>query len=199
MSAESTAARRAAGQRISRLTAHPQLLVILSEHHLRRADESGPGRRGRLVRPARAMRTVIVDGYVDDARKRGASVVPASVQRFQITRWTLARGWRLGRVFEERVGDRSTDAAPALRQALDRVEARESDGIVITTLNQIGDSLADALHRIERIEAAGGIFVSVWDGLDLSTPTGRLILRLLLSLTEWGLSDSNERTMRGRT
>jgi DNA invertase Pin-like site-specific DNA recombinase len=63
---------------------------------------------------------------------------------------------------------------------------------VITRLNQIGDSLADALDWIERIEAAGGVFVSTCDGVDLSTATGRLILRLLLSIRGWGLPGSHD-------
>ena len=72
-----------------------------------------------------------------------------------------------------------------MREALERVESGESDGIVAVRLTQFGASLREALRSIERIEAAGGTFVSVGDGIDLSTPTGRLILRLLLSVAEW--------------
>ncbi|HUA45760.1 MAG TPA: recombinase family protein [Solirubrobacteraceae bacterium] len=137
--------------------------------------------------------TLVVDGYVGRAGERESTgEAPPSIQRWQIAHWAAARGWRLGRIFEEPVGDRSSDAAPALRQALDRVEARESDGIVITRLNQIGDSLPDVLDSIERIQAAGGVFVSACDGVDISTPTGRLILRLLLSIRGWGLPGSHD-------
>ena len=76
-------------------------------------------------------------------------------------------------------------SAARLREALERVESGESDGIVAVRLTQFGASLREALRSIERIEAAGGTFVSVGDGIDLSTPTGRLILRLLLSVAEW--------------
>ena len=72
-----------------------------------------------------------------------------------------------------------------MREALHRVESGESDGIVAARLTQIGPSLGEALRSVERIQAAGGTFVSVGDGIDLSTPTGRLILRLLLSVAEW--------------
>ena len=48
-------------------------------------------------------------------------------------------------------------------------------------------SLTDALAAIDRIQAAGGTFVSVQDGFDLSTDTGRLVLRLMLSMEEWEL------------
>jgi DNA invertase Pin-like site-specific DNA recombinase len=40
---------------------------------------------------------------------------------------------------------------------------------------------------IQRIKDAGGTFVSVREGLDVSTDTGRLILRVLFSIAEWEL------------
>jgi DNA invertase Pin-like site-specific DNA recombinase len=70
----------------------------------------------------------------------------------------------------------------SLQTALERVESRESDGLVVARFSHMGPSLADALATIERIQAAGGRFASVADGIDLDTPTGRLLLRLLLSV-----------------
>jgi DNA invertase Pin-like site-specific DNA recombinase len=43
----------------------------------------------------------------------------------------------------------------------------------------------EAVDTIERIQAAGGTFVSVCDGIDLGTPSGRLILPLLVSVARW--------------
>jgi len=88
-------------------------------------------------------------------------------------------------MFEEPAQNGSPDARPALDQALARVESRESDGVVVARLQDLGSSLGDALRAIERIQAAGGTFVSVCDGIDLGTATGRLILRLLLSVADW--------------
>jgi DNA invertase Pin-like site-specific DNA recombinase len=145
----------------------------------------GPIEPDRVVAPAERNRVLVVDGYVRSSTEGAWSASRASVQRWQIASWTEARGWRLGRIFEEAVSSRPADPAPLLRHALDRVESRESDGIVIPTLNEIGNSLTEVLGAIERIQAAGGAFASVRDGIDLSTPTGRLILRLLVSVSEW--------------
>jgi DNA invertase Pin-like site-specific DNA recombinase len=139
----------------------------------------------RVIAPAQRSRVLVVDGYVRSSTKGAWSASRASVQRWQIASWTEARGWRLGHILEEAVSHRPADPAPLLRHALERVESRESDGIVIPTLNQIGTSLTEVLSAIERIQAAGGAFASVCDGIDFSTPTGRLILRLLVSVSEW--------------
>ena len=68
-----------------------------------------------------------------------------------------------------------------------RVEAGETGGIVVVKLDRFGRTLVDSLALIARIEAAGGTFASVQDGFDLSTDTGRLVLRIMLSLAEWEL------------
>ena len=144
-----------------------------------------PAVRRRPPALSRARRALVVDGYVS---LRGDSVVGAgstAIQRLQIAAWAAARGWRVGQIFEEPSTEGSPASAARLREALERVESGESDGIVAVRLTQLGASLREALCSIERIEAAGGTFVSVGDGIDFSTPTGRLILRLLLAVAEW--------------
>jgi DNA invertase Pin-like site-specific DNA recombinase len=124
----------------------------------------------------------MVDGYVARAAKPGAGGRVA--QQWQLERWVAGRGWRLGRVFEESDPD-SCHPARTRERVLERVECKESDGVVVTELRQMGDSVDDALRAVERIIAAGGVFASIREGIDLSTPNGRLALRLLVSLAEW--------------
>jgi DNA invertase Pin-like site-specific DNA recombinase len=88
-------------------------------------------------------------------------------------------------VFEELAETRLADHCSRLRQALERVESRESDGLVVARFKNLGSSLEEAVAVLERIQAAGGRFVSVCDGIDLAAPNGRAILRLLLSVLEW--------------
>lgn len=107
------------------------------------------------------------------------------MQRGQLARWADARGWRVARVFEDPRSTGSQGPGPQLREALDRVASRESDGIVVARLNHLAVSLPVALDAIERVQAAGGTFISVYDGIDLGTPTGQLMLRLLRSVAEW--------------
>jgi len=124
----------------------------------------------------------MVDGYVATLGRSGAD--RSAVQRWQLERWIARRGWRLGRIFEDRTDVGGT--GPALRErALARVEGSESDGLVVLELRQLGASLEDTVRAIERISAAGGAFASVHEGIDLSTPGGRQIVRMLMSVVEW--------------
>jgi hypothetical protein len=90
-------------------------------------------------------------------------------------------------VFEELDESGGRRDRPLLEQAICRVERGESHGLVVAYLSRFGRSLIDGLAAIERITRAGGTFVSVQDGLDCSTDTGKLILRFLLSVAEWEL------------
>jgi hypothetical protein len=127
----------------------------------------------------------IVDGYVGPSFSQGAAATRASVSRWQIQRWTEARGWRIGRIVED-VSPRDAARPRAMRElVLARVESRETDGLVTTHLYALGDSLAEVIGTIERIDAAGGVFASLHEGLDLTTARGGYMFRLLVSVLEW--------------
>jgi len=135
--------------------------------------------------PAVRSRTLVVDGYVRSAAPGAWSGSPASIDRGLIGRCVLGRGWRVGRVFEEPTATRPADRGALLHEALERVESGESDGVVVARLRNLGSSLEEAIAALERIQAAGGRFVSVCDGIDLGGSNGRTVMRLLLSVLEW--------------
>jgi hypothetical protein len=117
---------------------------------------------------------IIVDGYVPSVRKLDKGSRAAPLYQGQIRSWVASRRWRVGRMLDE----------STLEYALERVESGESDGLIVVRFSHLGCSLEDALAAIERIQAAGGRFATVADGIDLDTPNGRLLLRLLLSVVD---------------
>ncbi|MFL5852793.1 MAG: recombinase family protein, partial [Solirubrobacteraceae bacterium] len=67
------------------------------------------------------------------------------------------------------------------------MEGGHTDGIAVAKLDRFGRTLVDGVQQIDRIHKAGGTFASVADGFDISTDTGRLVLRIMLSLAEFEL------------
>src|SRR5262249_4696444 len=120
---------------------------------------------------------MIVDGYVRVSQvsgRGGARFISPIVQREQIEAWAKAHGAVVGEVHEELDESGARADRPLLLRAIERVETKECDGVVVAKLDRFGRSLVDSLAAIERIRKAGGTFVSVQDGLDLSTDTGKL-------------------------
>jgi DNA invertase Pin-like site-specific DNA recombinase len=133
---------------------------------------------------------MLVDGYVrvSDVRGRaGESFISPADQAEQILAWAAMRGAEIGRVFEELDVSGARSDRPLLEQAVRRIEEGSSDGLVVAKLDRFGRSLMHGLMAVERIQAAGGTFVSVQNGFDISTDQGRLVLRLMLSWAEWEL------------
>ena len=58
------------------------------------------------------------------------------------------------------------------------MESAISQGIVVSTVNRFGRSLLSGLAAMVRVKAAGARFVSVQEGSDTSTDSGRLVLHI---------------------
>src|SRR3954470_24858143 len=132
--------------------------------------------------PGASSRSMPLDGYIrvsQVAGRSGESFISPSLQREQIEGWVSGRGYVMGEVLEELDESGARADRPLLEEAVARVERGESQGIVVAKIDRFGRSLADGLAAIERVTRAGGVFASVQDGLDLSTDTGRLVLRIM--------------------
>jgi DNA invertase Pin-like site-specific DNA recombinase len=134
---------------------------------------------------------ITLDAYVrvSDTRNRlgKESFISPVMQRERIAAWAQAHGHRIGKVHEEMDVSGASMDRPKLNAVMARIEAGETGGVVVFKLDRFGRTLIDSLGLIERIEKAGGTFASVSDGFDLSTETGRLVLRIMLSLAEFEL------------
>lgn len=131
-----------------------------------------------------------LDGYVRVSQTRGRvgdSFQSPTAQADRINAWATAFGHHIEILHTELDESGARRDRPKLAEAIRRVEAGESDGIIVARLDRFGRSLLDGLTLINRIREAGGTFVSVADGFDLSTDTGRLVLRIMLSLAEFEL------------
>jgi DNA invertase Pin-like site-specific DNA recombinase len=133
---------------------------------------------------------MLLDGYirVSQVRRRaGERFISPEVQREQILRWMELNSVVPGEIFEELDESGARHDRPLLMEAIGRVESGVSQGVVVAKLDRFGRSLTDGLAAIDRLQRVGGTFVSVQDGLDLSTPTGKLVLRIMFSMAEWEL------------
>jgi len=148
----------------------------------------------------------VCDGYVRVSQvngREGERFISPTAQREAIESWARLHGHQLGRVFEELDQSGARADRPLLLEAIARQERGEAQVLAVAKLDRFGRSLIDGLAAIERVSKAGGSFVSVADNLDFSSPTGRLVLRLMLSLAEWELdrvratwADAQERAIR---
>lgn len=85
---------------------------------------------------------------------------------------------------------------PGLRRALEILRSGRADGLVVTKLDRLTRSVSDWQYLISNIfsDKAGRQLFSVADNIDTRTPSGRLVLNILLSLSQWEREEIGQRT-----
>jgi DNA invertase Pin-like site-specific DNA recombinase len=75
--------------------------------------------------------------------------------------------------------------------------ARDGDTVVVWRIDRLGRSLIDVLTTVADLQARGIAVRSISDGIDPTTPTGRLMLGLLATLAEYERELIRERVNAG--
>jgi site-specific DNA recombinase len=87
---------------------------------------------------------------------------------------------------------KSSDSRPGLKAALAHAQ-RSGATLVVYSLSRLSRSIADTCAIMERLSKAGGL-ASLSERIDGSTATGRMVLNLLISLSQFEREQIGERT-----
>jgi site-specific DNA recombinase len=128
-----------------------------------------------------------LDAYIRVSKvagRSGESFISPEVQRQQIERWASAHDHQL--IWHEPELDVSggTMQRPIFAQIMERVRAGQTDGVIVAKLDRFARTLVGALNTLEEFDRHNAALVSVSDSIDLTTPTGRAFLRVLLVFAE---------------
>lgn len=108
-----------------------------------------------------------------------------AAQTHALHRAAEARGWTGTREFV----DLGHSGAKANRPALDELKRAAKTGeiseVMVFGLDRLGRSLRDLLVLLDELAAAGCAVISLRESIDLTTPTGRLLVHLIASLAEF--------------
>ena len=75
--------------------------------------------------------------------------------------------------------------------------ARKGDTVIVAAIDRLGRNTIDVLETVEALKAKGVTVVSMREGFDLSTPTGKLMLTLLAGVAELERENIKARQMAG--
>lgn len=98
------------------------------------------------------------------------------------------------RVFEDRVSGATTER-PQLAEAL--AYLRSGDVFVVWKLDRFGRSLGHLVDALTKMKAKGVEFRSITEGMDTTTPGGKLMYHIFGALAEFELDLIKERTRAG--
>ena len=107
------------------------------------------------------------------------------------------RQWTVAGEFRDEGVTGSKDHRPALDRLMAEARRGRLDVICVWSLDRFGRSLAHVVTAVQELHERGVAFVSLKEGLDLSTAAGRLQLHILSALGEFERARLIERTRAG--
>jgi DNA invertase Pin-like site-specific DNA recombinase len=117
-------------------------------------------------------------------------------QLVELRRYVSARGWTAQEYVDEGVS-----GAKDRREALDRLVSdarrRRFDVMVCWRLDRLGRNLKHLIAFLEDLHALGIAFVSLNEGIDATTPAGRLQMHILGAIAEFERARIAERVRLG--
>jgi DNA invertase Pin-like site-specific DNA recombinase len=119
------------------------------------------------------------------------------MQLTELREYAARRGWDVFAEYTDLGVSGSKDSRPQLNRMLADAHAWKFDAVLVWKLDRLGRSLKHLVTTIADLEHYGVSFVSLRDNLDLSTPSGRLMLHLLGAMAEFERELIKERVNAG--
>lgn len=117
-------------------------------------------------------------------------------QLLELQRYVAARGWD-GKEYVDHGISGAKDRRPALDGLVADARRRRFDVLVVWRLDRLGRNLRHLILLLDELQAVGVAFVSLSEGIDATTPAGRLQLHVLGAIAEFERARIAERVRAG--
>ena len=114
----------------------------------------------------------------------------------ELRRYVEARGWTAVEYVDHGVSG-TKESRPALDALVKDAKRRKFDVLVCWRLDRLGRNLRHLILLLDELTALGIGFVTLGEGIDTTSPTGRLVLHVLGAISEFERERIRERVMAG--
>jgi DNA invertase Pin-like site-specific DNA recombinase len=117
-------------------------------------------------------------------------------QGTELRKYVESRGWTIIREYSDKVSG-AKESRPALNQLLTDAKHRRFDVVLVHKLDRLGRTLRHLLFLIDEFVSLNISFVSLNEGIDTNSASGRLSLHILGAMAEFERSRISERVKLG--
>jgi DNA invertase Pin-like site-specific DNA recombinase len=114
----------------------------------------------------------------------------------ELRRYVEARGWTAAEYVDRGISG-AKDHRPALDRLLADAKRRRFDILVCWRLDRLGRNLKHLVTLLDELQALGIGFVTLGEGIDTTTPAGRLQLHVLSAISQFERDRIAERVRAG--
>src|SRR4051812_45902164 len=114
----------------------------------------------------------------------------------ELRRYVEAGGWAAVEYIDRGVSG-AKDRRPGLDDLVRDAKRRRFDVVVCWRLDRLGRSLKHLITLLEELQSLGVAFVSLAEGIDATTPAGKLQMHILGAIAEFERERIRERVLAG--
>ena len=118
-------------------------------------------------------------------------------QLLELRRYVEARGWTVEREYVDQGVSGTKERRPALDDFVKDAMRRRFDVLVCWRLDRLGRSLKHLITLLDELQSLGVAFVSLAEGIDATTPAGKLQMHILGAIAEFERERIRERVLAG--
>ena len=108
-----------------------------------------------------------------------------AMQLDELRDYCRRRGWEILTEYVDNGHSGARESRPALDRLLTDCRQRLVDAVVVYRYDRFARSLRQLVNALEEFRALGIDFVSLREGVDTSTPNGRLVFGIFASIAEF--------------
>ena len=108
-----------------------------------------------------------------------------SMQLDQLRAYCQRRQWNVVEEFVDSGISGSKESRPQLNRLLSDAKRRKFDAVLVNRYDRFARSLRQLVNALTEFDALGIHFVSLHEGVDTSTPNGRLVFGIFASIAEF--------------
>jgi DNA invertase Pin-like site-specific DNA recombinase len=127
----------------------------------------------------------------EDQAREGVSL---GTQEVKIAAYVTVKNWTLREIIHDEGVSAKSLKRPDLKRLLALVDACQVDVVIVYKLDRLTRSVVDLDRLMKRFERRHVALVSLQESLDATTATGRLMMNLLASVSQWERVVIGERT-----
>lgn len=120
------------------------------------------------------------------------------LQKNELLQYCEIRKWSDVQIYSDfGISGSRTDNRPEFKRMMKDAKARRIDAVIVWKLDRFGRSLIDLVNHLQELSDLGIEFISLRDGIDLSTSAGKLMCGLIASFAQYERDILKERTVAG--
>jgi DNA invertase Pin-like site-specific DNA recombinase len=120
-----------------------------------------------------------------------------TTQTHELRTYASNRRWEVVGEYVDKGVSGAKESRPELNRLMQNAKQRKFDVLLVWKLDRFGRSLKHLVTALADLESLGVTFVSLRDGFDLSTPSGRLMFQVIGAMGEFERNLIRERVRAG--